>query len=129
MTKREAEDRQRFTDAIREHRPETVDYHAAVYAADLLLRHGRTYSRLQEMRCNGVGTWYGESVQSFSKRQEKFEKRLEHREGLLEKRITAICAELGYMPSFEGDPRGHTVAVLIPAIAGVRTEGVSVPTS
>ena len=50
-----------------------------------------------------------------------------HRESLLEARIRAICAELGYTASFEGDPRGHTVGVIIP---GYRDgEGVSVPTS
>ena len=127
MTKKEADARQRFTDIVREYRAATVDYNAAICAADLLLRHGRTYSRIQEMHCNGVGTWYGESAQSFAKRQARFETRLEHRESLLEARIRVICAELGYTASFGGDPRGHTVAVVIP---GYRDgEGVSVPTS
>ena len=123
MTKKEADARERFSRTLAEHAAQGD----AQRAADLLLRHGRTYSRIQEMHCNGVGTWYGESAQSFAKRQARFETRLEHRESLLEARIRAICAELGYTASFEGDPRGHTVAVVIP---GYRDgEGVSVPTS
>jgi uncharacterized protein YukE len=126
MTKREADSRERFARIMAEH----TTHGDARHMADLLLRHGVTYSRLQEMSCNGVGTWYGESAASFAKRQERFEKRLEHKESLLEKRIRQICESLGYVASFGGDPRGHTVHVIIPGLvdSGYR-DGVSVPTS
>ena len=113
--------------------PQWSREHKGRIAAKLLLRHGKTYARLQEMNCNGVGTWYNEDPQSFAKRQERFEKYLEHREQLLEKRIKAIVAELGpgFNVVFGGDPRGCTVKVVVPS---GRTndwgkEGICVPTA
>jgi hypothetical protein len=134
MTKREAESRAKFAAILWHNLPvnvaECTPQAECAHLADLLCRHGVTYSRLQEMHCNGVGTWYGESAASFAKRQERFEKQLERREILIEKRIRAICESLGYVASFEGDPRGHTVRVVIPGLkdSGYQ-DGVSVPTS
>ena len=117
MTKKEADARQRFTDIVREYRAATVDYNAAICAADLLLRHGRTYSRIQEMHCNGVGTWYSEDPKSFAKRQDRFEKRIEKRESQIEKRLTVLAAQLGpgFAVVFQGDPRGVTVKLTLPS--------------
>ncbi len=131
MTKQEAENRIRFVDRLASEST-TVNPR---YLAELILRHGKTYSRIQEMNCNGVGTWYNESNESFSKRQARHEAYCEKREQQLEKRITAICAELGagFEPIFQGDPRGNTVKIKLPsqpkAGNSFDQECVGVPTS
>ncbi len=133
MTKREFEQRQHFTDRIASE--SQADYSVKRHLAELILRHGKTYSRIQEMNCNGVGTWYNESNESFSKRQARHEAFCEKREQQLEKRITAICAELGagFEPIFQGDPRGNTVKIKLPsqpkAANSYDQEALSVPTS
>ncbi len=138
MTKQEAENRIRFVDRIaqevgRDSKPFSA--REVVRLAELILRHGKTYSRIQEMNCNGVGTWYGESNESFAKRQSRHEAYCEKREQQLEKRITAICAELGagFEPIFQGDPRGNTIKIKLPsqpkAANSYDQEGVGVPTS
>lgn len=72
--------------------------------ASLILRHGTTYGRIQEIWCS----------EELTERQEK---RLQHKELLLERRITQLCQELdpGCTPLFEGDPRGNTVKILLPS--------------
>ncbi len=131
MTKHEMEARIRFEGRIA--KESSLPYFDAVAKAKLLCRHGATYSRLQEANCNGVGTYYNEDPKRFAARQERFEKALEHREELLEKRIRVIVAELGagFTVRFEGDPRGHTIKIILPSIAalGGEQEGYGVPTS
>ncbi len=143
MTKAQAEARANFTailaDEAEGERTETngMEVHqrrmAAKAAADLLMRHGKTYARIQEMMCNGVGTWYGESNESFSKRQSRHEAYTEKRDKQLEARITAICAELGpgFVPVFNGDPRGCTVKIQVPSgkTDDWGKEGICVPTA
>jgi hypothetical protein len=127
MTKREFEDRSKFAAIVREE----TKHADAVRLAELIMRHGVTYARLQEMNCNGVGTFYNEDPKAFARKQERFEKWVSHRETLIENRIGQICAQLGCEPIFQGDPRGNTIKL---KFASGRTndyarEGVSVPTS
>ncbi len=140
MTKREAENRTIFADIIASEVAATEyplsDKSTARTLADLICRHGKTYSRLQEMNCNGVGTFYGESNESFAKRQDRHEKWVEKREQQIEKRIAAICAELGegFAPIFQGDPRGNTIRIRVPSGrqndgSNIGEGGISVPTS
>jgi uncharacterized protein YukE len=112
MTKQETLDRAKFTRIIMEEAATGSDWASA---ARLLLRHAKTYARLQEMNCNGVGTWHGESNESFSKRQERFERALEKKEQQIKKRIRAIASGLGFGVIFSGDPRGATVKITVPS--------------
>jgi hypothetical protein len=130
MTKREADARTEFGRIMTE---ESGGYVNAARVADLLCRHGKTYARIQEANCNGVGTYYGEDQARFAKRQERFERELERRESKLEDLIRRKCQELGegFVPVFGGDPRGNTIKIKVPS---GRTndwggEGISVPTS
>ena len=110
-----------------------LPYSEAIHRARLLLRHGTTYHRLQEDACNGVGTWHGESNESFSKRQDRFERALERKEQQTEKRVRAIVAELGagFTVTFGGDPRGCTMVVGVPSgkYDNWERSGICVPTS
>lgn len=131
MTKSEFEQRYKFEQIIREE--STLPYSEAKHRAELLLRHGRTYANIQEMCCNGPGTWYGESNESFQKRQERHDKWIEKREQQLEKRIRQICKELGdgFGVIFQGDPRGSTVKITVPSgkTNDWGKEGICVPTA
>ena len=113
MTKREYQERATFADVIAAESQNAEARHIA----DLFMRHGRTYARLQEANCNGVGTWYGEDPKSFAKRQDRFEKRIEKRESQIEKRLTVLAAQLGpgFAVVFQGDPRGVTVKLTLPS--------------
>lgn len=113
MTKREYQERATFADVIAAESQNAEARHIA----DLFMRHGRTYSRLQEANCNGVGTWYNEDPKSFAKRQDRFEKRIEKRETQIEKRLTVLAAQLGtgFAVVFQGDPRGVTVKLTLPS--------------
>ena len=66
-----------------------------------------------------------------NKAQDRLDAYIEKREGQIERRITAICAELGLSPNFQGDPRGYTVKVALPNGAyntmGGREDGWGVP--
>jgi hypothetical protein len=115
MTLKEAEARTEFENTLLEESKRS----SARNAANLLCRHGRTYARLQEAQCNGL-----------TPRQEAW---AEKREAQLTKRITAICEGLGagFVPVFNGDPRGATVKIRVPSgrtndWGGV---GICVPTS
>jgi hypothetical protein len=129
MTRKEYELRDAFAAIITR---ESSSKLAENYAR-LILRHGATYSRLQEANCNGVGTYYGEDIMQFNARQDRFEKAVEKKEQAIEKRITAICRELGdgFEPIFSGDPRGNTIKIKVPSgrTNDWAREGVSVPTS
>lgn len=131
MTKHEYTERQKFTTIIA--RESALPAHHAEHSASLLLRHGKTYARLQEMSCNGVGTWYGESAASFGKRQERFERALEKKESQIEARIRAIVGELGagFGVLFQGDPRGSTVKITVPSgyTNDWGREGICVPSA
>lgn len=127
MSKRELEARQQFITSVTR---ETAHPHPEALAG-LLLRHGVTYAKLQEANCNGVGTWAGESVEHFQKRQDRFEKWIAKREQQIEKRVTSIAQQLGFGVIFGGDPRGWTIKLTVPS--GKTTdwahEGIGVPTS
>jgi hypothetical protein len=125
--------RQEFIDIIRGEGSIEQPWSERVNLAKLLLRHGATYARLQEANCNGVGTWVGESNESFQRRQNAHEAYLEKREQQIERRIRQIVAELGqgFGVTFGGDPRGATVKIQVPS---GRTndwgkEGICVPTA
>ena len=123
MTTQELQHRERFvTQMLAE-----TQAPAAEHLARLLLRHGKTYSRLQEAHCNGVGEWCGESNESFSRRQARFEKWIDKREGQIERRIARIAQALGYVADFQGDPRGYTVRIVVPSRS--IEDAIGVPTS
>jgi hypothetical protein len=133
MTNQDREDRQRFIDIIRvESEPSGLDYTTRTKHAEKLLRLAKTHGKLQEFQCNGVGTVYGESNESFGKRQDKFEKWVEKREKDTERRISEIASALGLPVTFSGDPRGYTVRFMLPSKRfnswGGEESGYGVPT-
>ena len=86
--------------------------------ASLLMRQGSTYCRLQEETCGVEMT-------------ERQEKRHDRKEANVERRVTELCAPHNIRPVFEGDPRGHTIKLVMPS---GRTDdwghtGICVPTS
>ena len=116
MRKQEILDRQAFEDRIRNESANTgLPYSARVHAAQLLMRHARTYSRIQEAVCNGVEWLTYDTNESFGKRQDRHEKWCEKRDQQLEKRIRAIASGLGFGVIFDGDPRGCTVKLTVPS--------------
>jgi hypothetical protein len=138
MTKREYEERSAFEQIIKdevEPNQTGMETHnrrvEAGRLAGLLMRHAKTHHRLQEMVCNGCGALYGESNESFSKRQMAHETWVEKRDKQIEHRITEICRELGegFSPVFSGDPRGCTVKIKVPSgrTNDWSKEGVCVP--
>lgn len=131
MTKREAEARLNFESLVRAE--STLDYRAATHSAELLLRHGTTYARIQEAICNGVEWNRYDTNESFQKRQNRHEKWTEKREQQLEKRIKEIVAGLGegFGVIFQGDPRGSTVKITVPSgkTDDWGKEGICVPTA
>ena len=130
MTRRELESRQQFESALYR---ETQSNTEAYRLAQLLMRHGRTYARIQEMVCNGVEWYQHDTNETFNKRQARHEAYTEKREGQLERRITTICKELGagFEPVFSGDPRGCTVKIRVPSgrTNDMGQEGICVPTA
>src|ERR1041385_6432346 len=117
MTRKEAEARTEFENILLEEQafdarrgPERKPS-SARNAANLLCRHGRTYARIQEALCNGPGVIYGEPIESWRRRSEAHDKWVEKPNAQLQARITAICDSLGagFVPVFNGDPRGATV--------------------
>jgi hypothetical protein len=89
-----------------------------LHIADLLMRHGTTYCRMQEDACN---------VEMSDRQQARHDKR----EKQIEDRVTQLCKELGAVPDFQGDPRGHTIKLVVPS--GKTDDwggtGICVPTS
>jgi sugar phosphate isomerase/epimerase len=86
--------------------------------ADLLMRHGTTYCRLQEDACN---------LEMNDRQQARHDKR----EKQIEARVTQLCEELGAKPDFQGDPRGHTIKLVVPSgkTDDWGATGICVPTS
>ena len=138
MNSRTAE-RENFTAQLTRALP-TMPPHVVAHYARLLVRHSVTHGRLAEMSCNGhplqsVCPPAGCDMPAWNARVNKAQDRLdayiEKREGQIERRITAICAELGLSPNFQGDPRGYTVKVALPNGAyntwGGREDGWGVP--
>lgn len=70
--------------------------------ADLILRQGTTYCRLQEDSCN---------VEMNDRQLARHEKK----EQQVEARVTALAKKLGCVPDFQGDPRGHTIKLVVPS--------------
>ena len=136
MTKKEYQARAEFESAIRAEVPDDQVHKGLVSpraAANLLMRHGKTYARVQEMVCNGVEWMQHDTNESFSKRQARHEAWTEKREQQLERRMRQIVQSLGegFGVVFSGDPRGCTVKVTVPS---GRTndwgkEGICVPTA
>ena len=139
MTKREWQSRQEFIDVITNEKRDNDPQHTVfetsdvMHRAELLLRHGRSYARIQEVVCNGVEWIQSLSNDANDKRQRNHEAWCEKREQQLEKRIRAIVAELGqgFGVVFSGDPRGNTVKIVLPSgrTNDVGREGYCVPTS
>lgn len=128
MTKQDIQERERFVEiVVRESNYSTPQERERI--ARLLLRHAKTHGNLQEANCNGVGTWYGESNESFSKRQAAFERRLEAKEARIENRIKVLAEILGFGTILQGDPRGSTVKLTVPSgyTNDWGKEGVCVP--
>ena len=115
MTKQEILDRQKFEDLVCTE--SALPWGDKRHFARLILRHARTYQHLQEDNCNGCGTYYNEPQEQFAKRQDRFEKRVAHREEMIERRLREIASELGagFAIDFGGDPRGCTVKLKLPS--------------
>lgn len=84
--------------------------------ASLIARHATTYAKIQEGHCNGhpaMGNPHIE-IKRANELQERFEKRLYKREAQIEGLINELAKGLLGVKavSFEGDPRGHTVALV-----------------
>lgn len=106
--------------------------HLVADSARLLMRHAKTHGRLAEEECNGPGDYVHRLPIAESNRLiEEHARRVETRQAQAEKRIAAICAELGIEPVFGGDPRGYTVKVRLPSGAsntmGGREDGWGIP--
>jgi chromosome condensin MukBEF MukE localization factor len=90
-----------------------------VETARLLLRHAKTYDRIQEMWC---------SEEMSDRRRGALEKK----ETNLERRITELAERFGAKVKFGGDPRGFTVKLLLKSGRwnswGGASEGFGVPT-
>ena len=128
MTKQDIQERERFVEiVVRESNYSTPQERERI--ARLLLRHAKTHGNIQEANCNGVEIWYGESNESFSKRQAAFERQLERKETRIENRITALAEILGFGAILQGDPRGSTVKLTVPSgyTNDWGREGVCVP--
>lgn len=92
-----------------------VPAHLVARNARLLMRHAKTHGNLAEAECNGPGDWvnsipYPRAGQIY----DEHAKRCERRTAQVERRISALCADLGIVPDFGGDPRGYTVKVKLP---------------
>lgn len=118
MTKSEILERDQFEMTIRTEMDSAKHtFTERVHVARLLMRHAKTYHRLQEMACNGVESHHGESNASFAKRQQRHEEWVEKRDGQIERRIRAIVASMGegFGVVVSGDPRGCCVRLVLPS--------------
>ncbi len=88
-----------------------------VEICSLLCRAAVSYLHVQEGHCNGCGAMSNPymDIKTASKLQERFEKRLEVKEAGLERRISALAAQLPGVKKvhFGGDPRGATVKLVM----------------
>jgi ERCC4-type nuclease len=90
--------------------------HGIGYAqARLFLRHSKTHGRIQEAHCNGHPAMGNPNIpqERAAKLQEQFEKYMERRELLIERRLTELAQENGVAVNFESDPRGWTVKLAL----------------
>ena len=128
MTKQEILNREKFVQIV-QRESNAFTFMERDRLARLLMRHAKTHGNLQEQNCNGCGTWYGESTESFNKRQSRFEAALEKREQQIERRLTEIANQLGFGIILGGDPRGATVKLKVPSgfTDDWAKEGVCVP--
>lgn len=78
----------------------------------LIARDAVRLHHLAEDDCSGAGTWFGESVESFGRRQSRHEARVEKATDEATTRVSARVASLGYRVTFQGDPRGAPFAIL-----------------
>jgi len=133
MTLKEASERIDFERILADEVEDYAQRQIVRANAKLLLRHGKTYARLQEMACNGPGTWFGESNESFARREAAFNLYRDRKEELLEKRIRSLVTEMGtgFGVTFGGDPRGCTMIIQVPSgkTNGWGREGICVPTA
>ncbi len=141
MTRKEAEARNQFESVVCEEAA-TLNHGAlpqwsrtvnARNAANLIMRHGKTYARIQEAICNGVEWSQYDTNESFNKRQSRHEKWTEKREQQIERRIKELVSILGpgFGVVFSGDPRGATVKITLPSgkTNDWGREGYCVPTA
>ena len=89
--------------------------HLVARNARLLMRHARTHGNLAEAECNGPGDYvnripYPEAGRIYDEHQE----RCERRTAQVERRIEALCTDLGIKADFGGDPRGYAVKLHLP---------------
>jgi len=97
-----------------EHRPQGWSKEAFAGHLSLIARHAKSHLGVSEEQCSGPRwTWNGGTSWEWS---QKWEDRLTKREEQLERRITALVAELGegWRVTFGGDPRGYTVKLHVP---------------
>jgi len=126
-----------------------IAYDQAREVAKLIMRHAATHQRLQEEECNGVDFMAPYSsaymlnlynndrpahtalMAKISQRYDRWEKRLQHRQELIERRILQLAAQFGFSAVFEGDPRGATVKIIFPdgSYDDSAHEGWCVPTN
>lgn len=89
--------------------------HLVADSARLLIRHAVTHGNLAEAECNGPGDYvnripYPRAGEIYAEHQAMIERRTAQ----IERKITAICVNLGLRADFGGDPRGYTVKVQLP---------------
>ena len=84
----------------------------------LILRHAKSYQRIQTMACNGPQhlqtPYYWERPKLARIKEDEWDTWMEKREKQLESRLHALAAEIGVTLSLGGDPRGFTVKLMTP---------------
>lgn len=95
----------------------------AYQALESILRLTQRIQRISERQCNGHQTPSGDWDEKAAQRDERAEERAQ-------KSIIEICKEWGWVPDFQGDPRGAVVKLKVPS--GRYTDwgriGICVPT-
>ena len=92
-----------------------VDTFKIIDAAKRMMRHARTYSRVQEMVCNGHPAQSSNlPIETINKLQAKHDAYCEAQEKRMERLITKAATDIGLTVDFQGDPRGYTVKVQLP---------------
>ena len=64
--------------------------------------------RIAERQCNGHQTFDGRWDEAAAKRDELAEERIQAR-------VVKLCEPLGWVPDFQGDPRGAVVKLKVPS--------------
>jgi hypothetical protein len=88
-----------------------------IRVAKLLMRHARTYGRIQEMECNGHPAQSNPymPIETLNKLQARHEAYCEKEGKRMEGLLTRAGAALGCEVKFTGDPRGYTVRLMLPS--------------